>query len=310
MTPQPADDTRRSLRLLAERIRARRTVNLFLKQPVSRQLVREAIEVARWAPNHHVTEPWHFYVLGEATIARAVELTREIVTERKGARKGRFKADAAAERPGWLVVTCARSDDELTQQELRRLLLRDPEPDALPVRGKRRVQVVHGADHAGRTISRPAGDRSGARIHRRTHLLWLSEDHAAAEARRHRRHHDRIALTQCRTVTVAPPVNAAVIPSTSSRSMSASIASSPAGVTSRPYHRNCLARASASSSLPCAALRARPSRWRLASAISSRVGGSSRSRLSSECSRPPRVSSLAGSTPTASVIQPSLPFER
>lgn len=111
------DETRKSLRLLAERIRARRTVNLFLKQPVSRRLIMDAIEVARWAPNHHVTEPWHFYVLGEESIAQAVELTRVIVTERKGADKGRFKAEAAAERPGWLVVTCRKCADELQQQE-------------------------------------------------------------------------------------------------------------------------------------------------------------------------------------------------
>ncbi|HZW60311.1 MAG TPA: nitroreductase [Woeseiaceae bacterium] len=111
------DDTGSGLRRLAERIRARRTVNLFLKQPVSRQLVLDAIEVARWAPNHHVTEPWHFYVLGESAIAAAVALTREVVSERKGAEKGRFKAEAAAGRPGWLVVTCRRSADELLQQE-------------------------------------------------------------------------------------------------------------------------------------------------------------------------------------------------
>lgn len=114
---KPSDDTRKSLRLLAERIRARRTVNLFLKQPVSRKLILDAIEVARWAPNHHVTEPWRFYLLGEEAIAEGVELTRQIVTERKGAKKGDFKAEAAAERPGWLVLTCQRSDDELLQQE-------------------------------------------------------------------------------------------------------------------------------------------------------------------------------------------------
>lgn len=111
------DETRKSLRLLAERIRARRTVNLFLKQPVSRKLILDAIEVARWAPNHHVTEPWHFYLLGKEAIAKSVELTRVIVTERKGKKKGDFKAEAAAERPGWLVVTCKKSDDELKQQE-------------------------------------------------------------------------------------------------------------------------------------------------------------------------------------------------
>lgn len=113
----PADDTKKSLRRLAERIRARRTINLFLKQPVGRQVILDAIEVARWAPSHHVTEPWHFYVLGEKAIAGAVELTRAVVTERKGEKKGDFKAKAAAERPGWLVVTCRRSDDKLLEQE-------------------------------------------------------------------------------------------------------------------------------------------------------------------------------------------------
>jgi nitroreductase len=111
------DDTSKSLRLLADRIRARRTVNLFLKQAVSRELVRAAVEVARWAPNHHVTEPWHFYVLGENAIAASVELTRIVVTERKGEQKGVIKAAAAAERPGRLVLTCRKSADENTQQE-------------------------------------------------------------------------------------------------------------------------------------------------------------------------------------------------
>ena len=111
------DDTRRSLRLLGERIRGRRTVGQFLKQPVARKLVLEAIEVARWAPNHHVTEPWHFYVLGRETIARAVELTRTITAEKKDPKIADFKAEAAAARPGWLVVTCRRSADELRRQE-------------------------------------------------------------------------------------------------------------------------------------------------------------------------------------------------
>ncbi|MBT8077400.1 MAG: nitroreductase [Gammaproteobacteria bacterium] len=111
------DAATHKLRLLGERIRGRRTTKLFLKQKVSRKLILDAIEVARWAPNHHLTEPWHFYLLGEKTIARAVELTRVVVTERKDASIGDFKARSAAERPGWLVVTCRKSDDELLQQE-------------------------------------------------------------------------------------------------------------------------------------------------------------------------------------------------
>lgn len=105
------------LKYLAERIRSRRTTNQFLKTPVSRELILQAIEIARWAPNHHLTEPWHFYVLGAVKKAAAVELTRTVVTELKGEKKGDFKAQSAAKIPGWLVVTCSLSDDELLQKE-------------------------------------------------------------------------------------------------------------------------------------------------------------------------------------------------
>lgn len=105
------------LSAIAERIRGRRTVKLFLKQPVSRKLIMAAIEAARWAPNHHVTEPWHFYLLGPETIDRSVELTRTVTTERKGPKLGEFKAASAAAIPGWLVVTCSRSGDRDREQE-------------------------------------------------------------------------------------------------------------------------------------------------------------------------------------------------
>ncbi len=107
----------RNLRMLAKRMRSRRTTNLFLKQKVSKQLVLDAIELARWAPNHHLTEPWHFYLLGDEMKAASVELTRTIVTERKNAAIGEHKAKTAAAVPGWLLVTCSKTDDELTQRE-------------------------------------------------------------------------------------------------------------------------------------------------------------------------------------------------
>ncbi len=107
----------RNLRLLAERIRSRRSTNMFLRREVSRELVRQAIELARWAPNHHLTEPWHFYVLGEKKKAASVELIRTIVTETKNADIGDHKANNATAVPGWLVVTCKHSDDELRARE-------------------------------------------------------------------------------------------------------------------------------------------------------------------------------------------------
>mgnify|MGYP001824628013 FL=1 len=49
-----------AMRELAEVIRGRRTINLYLQTPVPEELVRDAIEAATRAPNHHVTEPWRF----------------------------------------------------------------------------------------------------------------------------------------------------------------------------------------------------------------------------------------------------------
>ena len=106
-----------SLRELGEVIRGRRTINFFLQTPVPDRLVRDAISAAVWAPNHHVSEPWAFYLLGAQTIGRCVDLVRDIVTEAKGAEAGAFKAKSWAEKPGWLLVTCERSDDELRERE-------------------------------------------------------------------------------------------------------------------------------------------------------------------------------------------------
>jgi nitroreductase len=106
-----------SLRDLEEVIRGRRTINLYLQTPVPGELVREAIEAATWAPNHHVTEPWHFYVLGRETVERCLDLCFDIVAANKGEEAAAFKREQWSGKPGWLVVTCSRSDDELLQQE-------------------------------------------------------------------------------------------------------------------------------------------------------------------------------------------------
>ena len=105
------------LKNLAEVIRGRRTIDLYLQTPVPAMLVMDAIEAATWAPNHHVTEPWHFYVLGKKTIERCLDLCHDIVTARKGPEAARFKREKWSEKPGWLVVTCRRSSDALAERE-------------------------------------------------------------------------------------------------------------------------------------------------------------------------------------------------
>ena len=50
-------------------IRERRTHKLYRPDPVPPGKLDELFELARWAPNHHLTNPWRFRVLGPAAVA-------------------------------------------------------------------------------------------------------------------------------------------------------------------------------------------------------------------------------------------------
>lgn len=105
------------LREFGEVLRGRRTINLFLQTPVPDALLRDAIEAAIWAPNHHVTEPWRFYRLGAQAIENCLELCREIVAAKKGDKAADFKRQNWSEKPGWVAVTCKHSEDALLERE-------------------------------------------------------------------------------------------------------------------------------------------------------------------------------------------------
>jgi nitroreductase len=57
---------------LEDAIRGRRSHKVFESEPVPRELVEQLLELARWAPNHFVTEPWRFRVLGPEAFERLV----------------------------------------------------------------------------------------------------------------------------------------------------------------------------------------------------------------------------------------------
>lgn len=48
----------------SEAIQARRNIKRFTDQPVAREHVEEMFAAAALAPNHRMTQPWRFYVLG------------------------------------------------------------------------------------------------------------------------------------------------------------------------------------------------------------------------------------------------------
>lgn len=59
-------------------IRTRRTHKAFAPTPVDVRVLDELFELARWAPNHHVTNPWRFRVLGERSRERLMQLAEAV----------------------------------------------------------------------------------------------------------------------------------------------------------------------------------------------------------------------------------------
>jgi nitroreductase len=51
-------------------IRTRRTHKAFAPEPLAREEIEELLELAVWAPNHHLTIPWRFRVVGPRALER------------------------------------------------------------------------------------------------------------------------------------------------------------------------------------------------------------------------------------------------
>lgn len=111
--PNPIVDVLRSRRSVSQVRLAETTV-------ADHDVVREALESARWAPNHKRTEPWRFYLLDDERIARLAELNAELL-ERRGSRpeKVESKRRSWSAVPGVVVITVrsAADADEVMRRE-------------------------------------------------------------------------------------------------------------------------------------------------------------------------------------------------
>jgi nitroreductase len=54
---------------LEQAVRERRTTKVFGAEPVEPAVLEELFALAAWAPNHHLTFPWRFRVLGPRALA-------------------------------------------------------------------------------------------------------------------------------------------------------------------------------------------------------------------------------------------------
>jgi nitroreductase len=86
-------------------IRTRRTHKAFAPEPLPREQIDELLELASWAPNHNLTVPWRFRVIGPETLRRLKEVAGP---------EGAAKLDRA---PTLIVVSSILSGDPIGEEE-------------------------------------------------------------------------------------------------------------------------------------------------------------------------------------------------
>jgi nitroreductase len=86
-------------------LRTRRTHKVFAPEPVPRELLDELLELGRWAPNHHLTNPWRFRVLGPQALAGVK------------AAAGPEAASKLDRAPTLVAVSAVRAADPVQDQE-------------------------------------------------------------------------------------------------------------------------------------------------------------------------------------------------
>jgi nitroreductase len=90
---------------LEEAIRTRRTHKAYGPEPVERETLDELLELARWAPNHNLTNPWRFRVVGPEGLARLKEAAGP---------EGAAKLDRA---PTLVVASVVQTGDPIQDEE-------------------------------------------------------------------------------------------------------------------------------------------------------------------------------------------------
>ncbi|HEX7609685.1 MAG TPA: nitroreductase family protein [Solirubrobacteraceae bacterium] len=91
---------------LEKAIRTRRTHKAYGPREVDPETIAELVELARWAPNHNLTSPWRFRVLGPRTRERLMELAE---SEKPGA------AAKLARAPTLIAVSAAQTGEDASQ---------------------------------------------------------------------------------------------------------------------------------------------------------------------------------------------------
>jgi nitroreductase len=98
---------------LDKAVRGRRTHKAFEPEPVDRETIEMLLDLARFAPNHRMTEPWRFRVLGPEALGRLVAAGEPSEAAKLGraptliVASARLTGDDYQNREDVLAVACA-----------------------------------------------------------------------------------------------------------------------------------------------------------------------------------------------------------
>lgn len=102
---------------LQEFLKSRQTVHDFDPDPIPAEPIMRALDCALRAPNHGLTNPWRFAILGHKAKSAIAQLNADIVSNKRGTDAGQAKYTRWMAVPGWLLVTSLRDADALRTQE-------------------------------------------------------------------------------------------------------------------------------------------------------------------------------------------------
>lgn len=132
---------------LHEALLTRRTVYKVQDRPVPDDVIDRALDAARWAPNHRLTEPWRFVVVGPRTRLLLGGVAERLALEKAGSmpaeerdRQVKRAVEKLTRLPALIVIAYSRSPDDA---------FRDREDYAAAVCAAQNLQLSLWADGVG-----------------------------------------------------------------------------------------------------------------------------------------------------------------
>ncbi len=112
-----------------EAIRTRRSIKRFAPDAVTREQIETLLDAATLAPNHRLTQPWRFYVLGPAARhAYGLALGERKARKQPDPDSGRALKETVArdhlELPAMIAVAVVQNDDpELSKEDYAAVMM-------------------------------------------------------------------------------------------------------------------------------------------------------------------------------------------